>query len=307
MQKINKRNGYFYGAHTKAGFLRMQRMGIVKPPFRLENKLTQKLNGIFKKALSNLLNDFLLQTKAVVTKNNVITADGSMEDNLKELLDFFEQMRIQEEANDRVKNRMQIGSVAENLKKQWEQEEETPKTDDFMSECFDEDKEHFFDNFYRDANEEFIRVVENFTINKKELFQRNLENLKKLYLDNSNERINGELDILKKMFLQKLNDYVVGKSDTLDVSEVVDKLSNSTERMARFFARDQMARFNKALTLSTFISAGVTKIKWVTCHDSRVRESHKALDGQIFDITNLPNEVDDYNCRCGLIPVEYAE
>jgi SPP1 gp7 family putative phage head morphogenesis protein len=72
-------------------------------------------------------------------------------------------------------------------------------------------------------------------------------------------------------------------------------------------ARDQMQRFNKACTLSTFRSAGVTKVKWVTVGDIRVRKSHKALNGQIFDVNNLPKEVDDYNCRCGLVPVEWAE
>ena len=68
-----------------------------------------------------------------------------------------------------------------------------------------------------------------------------------------------------------------------------------------------MARFNKAVTITQYESAGVTKVKWVTSHDVRVRESHKALDGKVFDINNLPEELHDYNCRCGLVPVEYAD
>jgi uncharacterized protein with gpF-like domain len=91
------------------------------------------------------------------------------------------------------------------------------------------------------------------------------------------------------------------------------------DNLARLFARDQMQRFNKALTLSTFTDAGVTKVKWVTCHDARVRKrsyvdkngvfhrAHTELDGQIFGIKNLPVEIDDYNCRCGLVPVEWED
>jgi SPP1 gp7 family putative phage head morphogenesis protein len=48
-------------------------------------------------------------------------------------------------------------------------------------------------------------------------------------------------------------------------------------------------------------------VKWVTVGDVRVRKSHKELNGKIFDVNNLPQEVDDYNCRCGLVPVEWAD
>lgn len=78
----------------------------------------------------------------------------------------------------------------------------------------------------------------------------------------------------------------------------------SSARMARFFARDQLSRLNKATTIATFINAGVTRVKWVTAHDARVRQSHKTLDGKIFNIDSLPNELDDYNCRCALVPVD---
>jgi SPP1 gp7 family putative phage head morphogenesis protein len=68
-----------------------------------------------------------------------------------------------------------------------------------------------------------------------------------------------------------------------------------------------MQRFNKACTLATFQGAGVTRVKWVTSHDGRVRATHKALDGKIFPVGELPPEVDDYNCRCGLVPVAWED
>ena len=113
--------------------------------------------------------------------------------------------------------------------------------------------------------------------------------------------------LIKRRILQKIIDYATGVTEELDLDGLVKEAYTSTDHLARLFARDQMQRFNKACTLSTFRSAGVTKVKWVTVGDVRVRKSHKALNGQIFDVNNLPQEVDDYNCRCGLVPVEWAD
>ena len=68
-----------------------------------------------------------------------------------------------------------------------------------------------------------------------------------------------------------------------------------------------MARFNKALTLTTYKAAGVRTVRWMTCNDQRVRPSHRALNGRVFPIDQIPREKDDYNCRCGLVPVEYDD
>jgi SPP1 gp7 family putative phage head morphogenesis protein len=134
-----------------------------------------------------------------------------------------------------------------------------------------------------------------------------MDAVRKLYLDNSIERIMGEESLIKKRIIARIVNYAQGKTPDLDLHDLVKEGYESSDHLARLFARDQMQRFNKACTLSTFRSAGVTKVKWVTANDGRVRESHKALNGKIFDVDNLPTEVDDYNCRCGLVPVEWAD
>ena len=131
--------------------------------------------------------------------------------------------------------------------------------------------------------------------------------IRKLYLDNSLKRIKGEEMLIKRKILQKIIEYATGQSDTLELTELVKEGYTDSDHLARLFARDQMQRFNKACTISTFRSAGVTRVKWVTCGDIRVRKSHKELNGKIFDVNNLPREVDDYNCRCGLVPVEWQD
>ena len=99
----------------------------------------------------------------------------------------------------------------------------------------------------------------------------------------------------------------MNRTDELKLDDLTKDAFNRGEHLARLFARDQMARFNKACTLATFRSAGVTKVQWLTANDGRVRETHRMLNKKIFDVDNLPKEINDYNCRCGLVPVEWAD
>ena len=158
-----------------------------------------------------------------------------------------------------------------------------------------------------DADGKTAQVLKSFEIDKNQFFEDNMDAVRKLYLDNSIERIKGEEMLIKRRILQTIIDYATGKSETLELTDLVKQAYTDTDHLARLFARDQMQRFNKACTLSTFRSAGVTKVKWVTVGDVRVRKSHRELNGKVFDINNLPIETDDYNCRCGLVPVEWAD
>lgn len=281
----------------------MQRMGIPQPPFRLENKFTKYLTNVYNLALKKILGDFLGQVRSVLIKDNAMTTDGTLED----LLAYFEG-NGKKDASRILQERMQLGSVASTLREMWDQAEvEIPDLAEFMDAYLREDTDEFFKKFNADASDKILGIMDDFTINKEELFEQHKDMLRELYIDNCKERILSGLSYQKELFLRKLLDYVEGRSARLDIALITEALENSDERMARFFARDQMARFNKALTLSTFLDAGVTKVKWVTTHDQRVRDSHRVLDGQVFDINNLPDELNDYNCRCGLIPVEYAD
>lgn len=280
----------------------MQRMGIPQPPFRLENKFTKYLTNVYDLALKKLLGDFLGQVRSVLIKDKAMTTDGTLED----LLSYFENNGKKDSAR-LLQERMQLGSVASTLREMWDQAEvEIPDLAEFMDAYLREDTDEFFRKFNADASDKILGIMDDFTISKEELFEQHKDMLRELYIQNCKERILSGLNYQKEVFLKKLLDYVEGRSQRLDIALITEALEDNDERMARFFARDQMARFNKALTLSTFLDAGVTKVKWVTTHDQRVRDSHRVLDGQVFDINNLPDELNDYNCRCGLIPVEYS-
>ena len=305
-----KVNGYLYSPGTKAGFLRMKRQGIPRPLFSIQDKLAAILRSRYRTLTRKLLRDLRAQCRA-----SNITLDAAPEDDtLDSLLKFFDEMKKefekQQEENERAIGRVNLNAVTNTLEHQWleEEPEEEPayfvkKIDDVLK----TEQKDYLKRLLGDADGKTAQILQSFAIDKKQFFEENMAAVRKLYLDNSIQRIRYEEDDLKRRILQKIIDYATGKADTLEITELAKETYTTTDSLARLFARDQMQRFNKACTLSTFRSAGVTKVKWVTVGDVRVRKSHKALNGQIFDINNLPREVDDYNCRCGLVPVEWAD
>lgn len=208
--------------------------------------------------------------------------------------------------------RMNMGAAANTLEHQWF---DSPDQGEVFSEAllqrvaaaFKAGQKDYLQRLFDDGNGHLKYVLVNFSIDKQQLFNDNMEQLRTLYLNDTVERLKWEQDDIKRSVLRRIMNYVNGKTDTLELKDLTDLAYTRGDNLARLFARDQMARFNKAVTLSTFVQAGVTKLQWVTSHDVRVRDSHKALDGKIFDIKNLPKEIDDYNCRCGLVPVEWAD
>lgn len=305
-----RRNGYLYSKGTKAGFLRMQRQGIPRPLFRIEDKLTKILASRYKALTRKLLKELRAQCQ-----QSNITLDAAPEDDtLESLLKFFDEMKKefekQKEENEKTIGRVNLNAVANTLEHQWLEEDEPEESEYFVKKLEDvlqEEQADYLKRLLSDADGRTAQILQSFAIDKQQFFNDNMDAVRKLYIDNSIKRIKGEEMLIKRRILQKIVDYATNKSDTLELTDLVKEGYTDSDHLARLFARDQMQRFNKACTLSTFRSAGVTKVKWVTCGDVRVRESHKELNGKIFDVDNLPVEVDDYNCRCGLVPVEWAE
>ncbi len=306
-----KRNGYIYSKGTKAGFLRMQRQGIPRPLFSIEDRLTKLLASRYRTLTRKLLKDLRTQCQA-----SNITLDAAPEDDsLESLLKFFDDMKKefekQQEENEKAIGRINLNTVANTLEHQWlEEDAEEVLPEYFLQQVdntFKAEQTDYLKRLLSDADGKTAQILQSFAIDKQQFFNDNMDSVRKLYIDNSIARIRGEEELIKRRILQKIIDYATNKTATLELTDLVKEGYESSDHLARLFARDQMQRFNKACTLSTFKSAGVTKVKWVTCGDIRVRKSHKALNGQIFDINNLPREVDDYNCRCGLVPVEWAE
>lgn len=305
----------------------MKRQGIPKPLFSLQDKLAKLLNANYRKAVRTLLKD--LKTKL---KEQSITLDSVPEDdNLEALLKWFEEQGEKTRAeNEKLIERINMSGIADQLKAEYRIDDATEEkirelyglNDDLrerMDRILKMNQEDYMKRLFADAPDKFSPVMASFEIDKNKFFADNLDEVRRLYLDNSEKRIAGELDWIKNRILQSIVDYAEGKTDKLKLTDLVKAGYEGSDYLSRLFARDQMQRFNKACTLSTFKNAGVTKVKWVTCGDGRVRNksyvdkrgvlhrAHTELNGKVFDVNALPVEIDDYNCRCGLVPVEWAD
>ena len=303
-----RRNGYLYGPKTAAGFLRMQRLGIPRPLFRIQDKMARLIKKHLKERIAAFIRQYAEAAKQSGLTAHNLTQD-SPEDDLADLMRFFEAAGEEFSAEAAAEARVAIGAANYAAKEIWEKTE-AELDREFMRELrelYAEEQTDYLTRLQRDQDPELSQIITSFSIDQRKLYNENMEALRMLYLDGAKASLSDFDNTLKLKFIDALEAYVTGQTDTLNIEKIVKSLQVNSEHMGQFFARDQMQRFNKATTLAQFTAAGVTKVKWCTCHDGRVRETHKALDGQIFPINALPPEVDDYNCRCGLIPAEYAD
>lgn len=310
-----KINGYIYSPKTRQGFLRMRRMGIPRPLFSIENELAKTLASRYKKLAAQLLKDLKDKIKRNgLTIDRALVADGKEEENLESLMKVFDEMgeKMRKEQEETA-NRANMGSVANSLEHEWfeeNQEEQAQHDEQFYSDVeriFKKQQKKYLERLLDDADGKTKRILQSFTIDKKKFFDDNMDEVRRLYVRNSLERIDWEQEDIKRAILKRITDYAMNRTDELKLDDLTKDAFNRGEHLARLFARDQMARFNKACTLATFRSAGVTKVQWLTANDGRVRETHRMLNKKIFDVDNLPKEINDYNCRCGLVPVEWAD
>jgi SPP1 gp7 family putative phage head morphogenesis protein len=163
----------------------------------------------------------------------------------------------------------------------------------------------FLEDIIEDADRRTIRGIRDMSLPAREVFQARLHDLRELYLDSAVERINGESDWLKKSFLQKLVAFAEGETDTLNVTNLLEEMRRTSANRARFFARDQISRFNRSLMISTYRQAEAPYVEWLTCADERVRPEHVKRNHKIYTPAGLiaDPEWQSYNCRCGFAPV----
>jgi len=91
-----------------------------------------------------------------------------------------------------------------------------------------------------------------------------------------------------------------------DIQKDVQKTLGVTKRRAKLIARDQTASLNGELTKLRQQEVGVTRYRWQTARDERVRDEHVDNSGQFFEWSDPPSTGhpgEDINCRCIAIPV----
>ena len=90
------------------------------------------------------------------------------------------------------------------------------------------------------------------------------------------------------------------------IAKLIEERIGIGKRRAALIARDQVGKFYGAVTRARQTELGITKFKWRTVRDQRVRDEHKALDGKVFSWDDLPAEGypgKPINCRCYSEPI----
>lgn len=101
-------------------------------------------------------------------------------------------------------------------------------------------------------------------------------------------------------------DLASGESVT-NIKNDVKKTLRITENRAKLIARDQVSKLNANLTELRQRELGIKKYRWLTSRDERVRPTHRANEGKIFEWDNPPmitgHPSRDIICRCSAQPV----
>lgn len=91
------------------------------------------------------------------------------------------------------------------------------------------------------------------------------------------------------------------------VLEQFDGLVEKRRNHAKFTASNQINNFNSIITKIRAQNVGISRARWVTARDERVRECHKVRDGKEFELSKgLYSSCDgkhllpgvDFRCRC---------
>lgn len=297
-----KVGGYVLGKNTAVGFAKMQRRGAILPPFRLQDSIARLIQNYYERVISTI--DKHVTSRAIHKGTAIKDALYDPDDPLRSRTrltnrGYSKSNTYITDPNSFIPNeyRSLFGSLVDLISGV-----QTEGYREALGNLLTDVESDFFRQFIDDASPRIALRVQ-YAIDADLLFQRNTAGIREYYLDTAFERINEGKSEIRNTFIQKMGAWINGTGDSAGLADVLEDVRQEAGRFSTFFARDQMARMNKALTLASFDVAGVSKVRWLTVGDSRVRPSHKALKGEVFPINKLPKQIHDYNCRCALIPV----
>lgn len=107
------------------------------------------------------------------------------------------------------------------------------------------------------------------------------------------------------------NAFAGGRAESLQ--KMLQDNYGTSKSKAKFLARQETALLMSKYQETKYADIGITKYRWSTSHDERVRPDHARLNGQVFTFDQPPvtdrktgarnNPGEDFNCRCIAVPV----
>ncbi len=122
------------------------------------------------------------------------------------------------------------------------------------------------------------------------------------------EAIHANVSLIKSIpdeYLQRVEKAVMAGLQSGQLSttlaEELQKIKKITDNRAKLIANDQLGKINGRITQIRQQNLGITHYEWSTCHDERVRHSHRLRDGKIFAWDKPPSDGHAgmaIRCRC---------
>jgi SPP1 gp7 family putative phage head morphogenesis protein len=162
---------------------------------------------------------------------------------------------------------------------------------------------------------QFVYIDKGVRVNSKETFRFNM--LRKFsdpkYIKTLDNKISENIDLITKLDLETkqkitrvINEGVNKRLSFAELKSNLKDVTKFTDYRSNLIAQDQMLKFYGANNYLIQKDLGVERYKWLTSADERVRKTHKANSGQIFEWDNPPvttgHPKTDIRCRCQAIP-----
>lgn len=116
-------------------------------------------------------------------------------------------------------------------------------------------------------------------------------------------------DIVKRVEIEITNGVMSGKSVRTISKELYEDggILKGSKSRARLIARDQVSKLNGNMTKKRQEDGGLSLYTWRDASDERVRTTHLARDGKVYEWDEPPSNTghpgSDYQCRCYGEPV----
>lgn len=115
-----------------------------------------------------------------------------------------------------------------------------------------------------------------------------------------------QMGVYNKEYAKQIRSEYEGEFQRQWERGVLKRRVENADARARLIARDQISKYNGQLNQTRQTALGISKYRWVTSGDERVRDSHAANAGKVFSWDDPPatgHPGDDYQCRCVAQPV----
>lgn len=172
------------------------------------------------------------------------------------------------------------------------------------------DVKKIYSKLIENLNDGLDAQLEKFPTVRAQFDDKQLEAIRDRYTDNLELHIKGWAEDEIKALREKINVKVREGVRFEQIAKEIEAKYKLSQPKALFIARQEVRLLTSEMKAAKYEKAGIQEFRWIARKDSKVRDDHKHLDGQIFRFDDPP-VIDSrtgkrglpgvsYNCRCAL-------